>query len=169
MRPLLTIVLSLCCASAFADETVRTTDGRTILLRDDGTYSASEDRAKVSVAIVEAGENFFTHSESDYGQKRVNFMPRYKNVGDKEITGVKFTARFLNAFGEEIFKVSGDSDEKVAPGKTSSTSLFYYFEDNPFIPSEPYDKLLPMVMNQSGTIDVAFDAVALSNGEIVKP
>lgn len=74
----------------------------------------------------------------------------------------------LNAFGDEMFKFSGESDEQISPGKTSTNTLFYYFEDNQFMSGQPYDKLLPMVTNKSGNIEVSLDMIAFEGGDIIK-
>ncbi len=150
-------------------EIVQTTDGRTVDLREDGTYEILDTTAGQSdTDFVEFKDHFFERHAGEYGQNRVRFMPIYSNVSEKKIVGAKFEARFLNAFGDEIFSFSGELDEPVSPGKTSTHQLFYYFEDNQFIAGEPYDKLLPMVTNKTGSIEVAMTTIAFEGGEIVK-
>lgn len=161
------LIFLLSSLSAVA-EVVQTTDGRSVDLREDGTYEFVEATGPTDRELVEYGDHYFEHHQGEFGQKSVRFMPIYKNVSDRKIVGVKFTARFLNSFGEEIFKFSGDSDEPVASGKKSTANLFYNLEDNPFINGEPYDKLLPMVTNKSGSIKVALDMIAFDDGDIVK-
>ena len=161
-------VTILVCAFPALAEIVQTTDGRSLNLKDDGTYVFLENDKLSDGTFVEHQNHYFSNHESEYGQKRIRFMPIFKNVTKKKILGVKFTARFLNAFGEEIFKFSGDTDEAVLPGMTSTSNLFYYFEDNQFIPGEPYDKLLAMVTNKSGSVDVVLDSIAFEGGEIVR-
>ncbi|MDO6480951.1 hypothetical protein [Shimia thalassica] len=166
-RSIAAITLLLSTFPAWA-ETVQTTDGRVIELRDDGTYEILEADEATDTTYVEHQEHFFEHHAGEYGQKRVRFMPIYKNVSDKKIIGTKFTARFLSAFGDEIFVFSGESNEAISPGQSSTNKLFYYFEDNQFIPGEAYDKLMPMVTNGSGTIEVSLTKIAFEGGEIVK-
>jgi len=161
-------ILAMYLSNAVHAEIVQTTDGRTIDLRDDGTYEFLEANNTSDGDYVEFQNHYFAHHVGEYGQKRVRFMPVYKNVSDKRIVGAKFVARFLNAFGDEIFKFSGELDEPVAPGKASTYNLFYYFEDNQFIPGEAYDKLLPMVTNKTGSIEVEMTMIAFEGGEIVR-
>ncbi len=161
----LAIILS--GSSTFA-EVVQTSDGRLVDLRDDGTYAFVDAGKQTDSDFVEYREHFFTYHEAKYGRKRIRFMPMYKNIGDKRIVGVKFTAKFLNAFGDVKYVFSGELDEPVSPGKTSTSKMFYYFEDNQFSTGEPYDKLLPMVTNNSGSIEVIMNMVAFEGGDIVK-
>ena len=152
---------------AFA-EIVQTNDGRSIELKDDGTFEFIKPDSLSDSEFVEYQTHFFTLHEGEYGEKKVLFMPIYKNVSNKKIIAVKFKTQFFNAFGEEIFAFSGDLNEAVAPNQSSTSSLHYYFEDNQFIPGEPYDKLLPMVTNQSGSVKVTLNMIAFDSGEIVK-
>ncbi|MEB8388152.1 hypothetical protein OO012_13010 [Rhodobacteraceae bacterium KMM 6894] len=149
-------------------EVVQTIDGRSVDLKDDGTYEFIERIGPSSSDLVEFRKAYFEHHTGQYGQKFVRFMPVYKNISKKRIVGVKFTAQFLNSFGEEIFSFSGVSDEQVPPGKTSTHKLFYNFEDNQFISGEPYDKLMPMVTNKSENISVTLDMIAFEGGEVIK-
>jgi hypothetical protein len=156
------------CVTSVLAEVVQTTDGRSVDLKNDGTYEFVEPIKLSDSAFVEFKDAYFEHNAGEYGQNFVRFMPIFKNVSEKRIVGVKFTAQFLNSFGEEIFTFSGDSDESVSPNEISTHRLFYNFEDNQFISGEAYDKLLPMVTNESGKITVALDMIAFEGGEIVK-
>lgn len=156
------------CALPAVAEVVQTTDGRSVDLKDNGTYEFVEAIDLSDSAFVEFKDAYFEHNRGEYGQNFVRFMPVFENIGEKRIVGVKFTAQFLNSFGDELFSFSGNSDESVSPGKTSTHNIFYNFEDNQFIAAEPYDKLLPMVTNKSGNIKITLDMIAFEGGEIVK-
>lgn len=151
-----------------AAEIVQTKDGRRVDLRDDGTYEILEASKQSDSDFIEYGNHYFAHHAGEYGQTRVRFMPIYINTSEKMIMGAKFEARFLNAFGDEIFSFSGELDEPVQPGKTSTSNLFYYFEDNQFISGEPYDMLLPMVTNKTGNIEIKMTMMAFEGGEVIK-
>lgn len=149
-------------------EVVQTTDGRSIDLREDGTYILLEEASEVSAAPVAFEEPLFQHHQDEFQQKTIRFMPIFTNTGDVTIVGTKFTAAFKNAFGEIAVTFSGDSDEALPPGKTSTAGLFYAFKDNPFIANETYDKLLPLVTNGTGSIDVKADMIAYKDGTLFK-
>ena len=162
----LAIALSALALPVLA-EVVQLQDGRSVELKEDGTYAFVEAEAPSSDAYVEFKESFFTHHVSEYKQKSVRFMPVFKNVGEKRIAGLKFKAVFLNAFGEEIASHEGDIDEQIKPGQTSSANIFYVFKDNQFLGGEMYDKLLPMVTNKSGSINVTATMIALEGNEVI--
>jgi hypothetical protein len=167
-RLLISAIAAAGLSTSVGAEIVQTIDGRTVDLREDGTYEILETAKQSDTDFVEYKDHFFAHHVSEYDRKRVRFMPIYTNVAEKKIVGAKFEARFLNAFGDEIFTFSGELDEPISPGKTSTNKLFYYFEDNQFISGEPYDKLLPMVTNKTGSIEVEMTTIAFEGGEIVK-
>ncbi|WP_439143766.1 hypothetical protein [Planktotalea sp.] len=169
LRLLLNQFLLLALFATHANsEIVETVDGRTIDLKADGTFEIVDTKAKRGSSYVEFTEPYFLRHQGEYNQNRIRFMPKFKNTSDKKITGLKFTARFLNAFGDEIFAFSGETDEQVPAGKSTKSTIFYYFEDNQFMGGQPYDKLLPMITNNSANIDIQVDMIAFSDGEIIK-
>jgi len=151
-----------------ASELVLTTDGRSIELNDDGTYEVLDTVQFKDTDYVSHGDHYFFLHRGEYNTNRIRFMPIFTNLTDKRIVGTKFNAEFQNAFGDTIFEFSGETDESIRPGQQSSYDLFYYFEDNQFMAGQPYDKLLPMVTNDSGKILVTLQMIAFEGGEIVK-
>lgn len=161
------ILLALFSQNVYA-ETVKTIDGRTITLNDDGTYKIIEAKASPNKTVVEVSSHLFKHHTDEYSQKTIRFMPVFKNLTDRNIVAIKFTSHFLNPFGEEIMKINGDSEEKIKPGKKSKTKLFYSFKDNEFIDGETYDKLLGAVTNGTGSIKTEAKVVVFEGGEVIK-
>jgi hypothetical protein len=162
------LVAGVSAPQVLSAETVVTTDGRRITLNDDGTYAIEEAASDQSAEYLSFDEPFFTKYSGEYGQEQVRFMPIYTNEHDQSIVGLKFTATFRNAFGDEVFSFDGESNERVGAGNRSTANLFYYFEDNPFIGGEPYDLLSPLVINATGAIDVVPTAIVLEGGEVVR-
>lgn len=164
------LISSLC----FGDETVSTVDGRSILLKDDGTFillgeadSGMQILPKTNLALVDS--NYFTHHTTEYSQKSIRFMPRFKNISGKTITAIKFNTQFIDPFGDEIYALKGgSSEERIKPGKISGNRMFYKWEDNQFINDEPYDKLLTSVTNQTGKIQTQIKIVVFEDGELIK-
>lgn len=148
-------------------ETVMTTDGRTITLNPDGTYVIDPGPTSEVDAYLTLREPFFERHVSQYQQESIRFMPMLTNLSDRAIVGVRFTASFRDAFGDEIFTFNGDMNERVAPGQNSTANIFYVFENNPFISGEPYDKLLPMVTGNTGSVVTTITGLALDGGEVI--
>ena len=148
-------------------ETVTTTDGRTITLNDDGTYAIEAGAASKADDHVTLLDPLFRLHVSEYDQKSVRFMPKLTNESESAILGVRFTSSFRDAFGEETFSFSGDMDERIAPGASSTANVFYVFEDNPFISGEAYDKLMPMLSGNTGSVVTTITGLALDGGKVV--
>lgn len=161
------LTISIITASSSLAETVTTTDGRTITLNEDGTYVVEENTIAASIAYLEELEYFFERHVSQYQQESIRFIPKFRNVSDKAIAGIRFTSSFRDAFGEEIFSFNGDVTELVSPGASSTSNVFYVFENNPFINGEPYDKLLPMITGGTGTVSTSVTGIAMGTGEVV--
>lgn len=160
-------VLSVALLSSPAySEVVQTVDGRRIDLKSDGTYEVLT--AETKKTNITSLDPYMTYYEGEYGAKSVRFMPAFSNESEKTIVGIKFTSVFKSAFGDEIFRFSGESSEKILPKKKSSHEVFYYFEDNQFIGDEPYDKLQVFLGSGTGAVETAIDAVVFEGGEVVK-
>lgn len=165
-----TLVLTLALSfPAFSlAETVVTTDGRTIILNEDGTYVIELGTTLEVDKHIELQEPLFRYHSGDFGQESIRFIPKLKNKSDTAIVGVRFTASFRSAFGDEIFKFNGDMNERIAPGASSTAKVFYVFEDNPFISDEVYDKLIPMVHGDTGSVVVTVSAIAMDGGAVLQ-
>ncbi|MGO4907559.1 hypothetical protein ACEN2J_04415 [Pseudorhodobacter sp. W20_MBD10_FR17] len=161
--------LAILVSSTVYAEIVTTTDGRQIELKDDGTFQmlALVDVHKTT-AKVSYLEPFFQHFAGEYGQNQMRFMPKITNETDRTIVGFKFTTSFISAFGDEVFKFSGESAEKVEPSKSSTADTFYFFEDNQFIAGQPYDKLQIFETSGTGKIETKIDAIVYSDGVVEK-
>lgn len=149
-------------------ETVTTTDGRTIVLNEDGTYVIQETISSSVDEYLTLLDPLFMRHVSEYDQKSIRFMPKVTNKSSQAIVGVRFTSSFRDAFGDEVFAFSGDMNERVAPGGNSTANVFYVFEDNPFMGGQPYDKLLPMISGNTGSIVTRITGIALDGGDVVK-
>jgi hypothetical protein len=160
------ILIVLCPAISFA-EIVTTTDGRTITLNDDGTYTIEASTPLDVDAYVAGLEPFFEHHVSQYQQQSIRFMPKFTNISATAIVGIRFNSSFRDAFGDEIFSFSGDMSERIAPNANSTGNVFYVFENNQFMSGEPYDKLLPMITGDTGSIITIVTGLAMAGGEVV--
>ncbi|MGB3280678.1 MAG: hypothetical protein WBA92_15935 [Pseudorhodobacter sp.] len=166
MKRFLTFIL-LSYASVISAEVVVTTDGRSIDLKSDGTFAILEKVQEIEVPVSQQ-DPYFVYAPGKYGDNKMRFMPIVKNESEKTIVGFKFTSVFTSAFGDEIFSFSGESAERIEPGKTSTADTFYFFEDNQFIPGEPFDTLKIFEASGTGKVSTFVTAVVYSDGEIVK-
>ena len=167
-------VCSLISSLCFGDETVSTVDGRSILLKDDGTFlllgkADSDMQILPKTKLALADSHYFTRHTTEYSQNSIRFMPRFKNTSGKTITAIKFDTQFVDPFGDEIYALKGgSSEERIKPGKISGNGIFYKWEDNPFINGEPYDKLLTSVTNKTGKIQTQIKIIVFEDGEMIK-
>jgi hypothetical protein len=122
----------------------------------------------ISSNYVTEIDGFFEHHVSQYKQQSIRFLPKFHNISDSEIVGIRFSSSFRNAFGDEILTFDGDITERILPGNSSTARFFYVFENNPFINGEPYDKLLQMITGNTGSIITTITSLAFEGGRIVR-
>jgi len=169
MKLLFLVIIAFVLGTGFAeaDEKVTTTDGRVVMLKDDGTYKImSVKKARWQNYLGVTGE-LFRRTKRDYAQV-IDYMPKFKNTSNKTIIGIEFTTTFKNVFGKVVKVISGTVEEKIDAGKLSTAGTFYVFKDNQFIDGEIYDKLLTLVVEKTGKNEVSVKSIVFKDGEIVK-
>lgn len=72
---------------------------------------------------------------------RVELVPTFKNEAKKTVVAIEHTLTITDAFGDKVIDSVAKLDIKIPPGKTVQSESFYYWEDNQFIPNEPFDRL----------------------------
>lgn len=153
-------------ANAF-EEKVTTTDGRIIILKDNGTYKILEAVKANWQDYVQLEKSLFRNIKRDFSQV-IDYMPNFKNLTSKTIVGIEFTTQFKNVFGKLVQKLNGQMEEQIKAGKSSKNRLFYVFKNNQFIDGETYDKLLPLVTQGTGSLEVSVKTIVFEGGEVMK-
>ena len=97
----------------------------------------------------------------------VRMYPQFINLSDRTITGVCFKATFIDSFGEEKY-TTGELTYYVTlePGETNEMDTSWYWEDNPFMDSEPYDFIRPVLSNYMD-IKITYIKIVFDDGEII--
>lgn len=73
--------------------------------------------------------------------ERVELVPTLHNATKKTVIGVVLALTITDAFGDTIVDGSSKLDIRIPPGQTVESETFYFWDDNPFINNEVYDKL----------------------------
>ncbi|NEI74618.1 hypothetical protein GR212_34310 [Rhizobium lusitanum] len=73
---------------------------------------------------------------------QVILVPTLKNGSKKTVVAIEFNIAISDAFGDKVVDQLARLDIKIAPGKTVESDSIFYWEDNPFISGEIYDKLV---------------------------
>jgi hypothetical protein len=145
MKKLILVSLLFCLviSTVASQETLEatTSDGRKVLLQQDGTWSFSEEKVN-PIEIV----NFnVINRDVDYNQNRyskdVLLELIIKNVSGRKIRGYKIIVEVQNAFGDRMNTLSLTSGNSVIENDQTENAMFR-FEDNQFIQDEVYDNLI---------------------------
>ena len=73
-------------------------------------------------------------------------------------------ARQKDAFGDVAVDQKAKLDIVIPPGKEADSPSFFYWDDNPFITSEPYDELAGAVRAGSATAEIVFEGIIYKDG-----
>lgn len=95
---------------------------------------------------------------------RLEVVPTFKNMSDKTVVAIEHTLKMTDAFGEAVVDSTSKLDIKIPPKKTVQSETFYFFEDNPFIYDEAYDKLSGSVSNGSAKATMTVVKAVFSDG-----
>ncbi|MGD8327422.1 MAG: hypothetical protein PVF65_10945 [Sphingomonadales bacterium] len=149
------------------EETIQTADGRIILLKDDGTYEVQYPVQQAWQDFLQERPPLFRKAHRDFSDT-IDYMPKFRNISGKEIVGIEFATEFQSAFGKTIMKLSGTAEERVYHGQSTQAEIFYTFKNNEFIDGESYDKLLPLVVQNTGKQVLIVKAIAFADGDVIQ-
>lgn len=138
------LVVSIAAIGVCKDLTATLEDGRKVLLKEDGTWEfMSKQLTKKDVLSLESFIKVPIATDPMAGiySDKVRLSLFVRNNTEKVIKGWKATMIVKNAFGDILFKtklIAGQS--KIESGEVEMAD--FSWEDNPFIPNEPYDHLV---------------------------
>lgn len=147
------------------EEEVQTADGRTILLKDDGTYEIKWPKQRAWQSFLQERAPLFRKTKRNHSDT-IDYMPNFANISGQDIVGIEFTTEFQNAFGKPILRLNGTVEERVSHRRTTTAGIFYTFKDNPYIDKQDYDKLLPLAVQKTGRQVLSITAIAFADGEV---
>lgn len=108
--------------------------------------------------------------EQDYDKEvmspRVEMHPTFRKGSKKTVIGIEHHFEITDAFGDVIVKGTDKLNVRIAAGKTAPSGQFYFWEDNPFIYNQPYDKLIGTITNGTAKVTDTVTKVVFSDGSI---
>lgn len=95
---------------------------------------------------------------------RIELVPTFKNDTKKTVVAIEHTLVVKDAFGETIIDGVSKLDVKIQPGKTGKSDQFYFWDDNQFMQSEPYDRLVGPVSTGTAKATLEVKKAVFSDG-----
>lgn len=93
---------------------------------------------------------------------------QFKNNSDKTLTGLVYEVTFLDSFGDVLYKTSCKDQLKLNPGNVNPMDAFWYWEDNEFMPNQPYDKLQAAAGAGTIKVQVTIQKAVFSDGSVIE-
>lgn len=104
--------------------------------------------------------------KKDVFNPRIEALPTFKNDSKKTVVAVEHTLVITDAFGDNVIDSVGKLDVKIPPGETVQSDTFYFWDDNPFIANEPYDKLYGPIGTGVAKTSGVVTKVVFSDGSV---
>ncbi|MCV0396984.1 MAG: hypothetical protein K5872_08750 [Rhizobiaceae bacterium] len=98
---------------------------------------------------------------------RLELRLSFANASEKTVVAIGHRVEIRDAFGDVVVDQEGKLDIRIPAGETASAGSFYYWEDNQFIPNDPYSLLVGAVDASTAKVAVTVDRVIYSDGSIV--
>jgi len=144
MRSIYLCMTFLCLSTFFvyAQENLiaTTSEGRKVILKDDGTWSYMEEAEQnltiVDFEVILREKNY---KESRYNKDAVLIL-KVKNTSGQKISGYRINIQIQNGFGDILHTLQLTSGNSNLDNDEIEDANFV-FEDNQFIDSEVYDSL----------------------------
>ena len=92
---------------------------------------------------------------------------QFQNNSNKTLTGLIYETTFLDSFGDVLYKTTMKDQLRVPPGKKNNMDGFWYWEDNPFIDGQPYDKLQAAAGAGTIKVKVKIKKAVFEDGSII--
>lgn len=89
---------------------------------------------------------------------------KFRNNSDSTITGLKYDLKFLDGFGDVLYQSNFKDQIRIEGRQTSKMDKYWYWEDNPFIGGEPFDKMWSAVSSKTIKLKIKFVQAALDDG-----
>lgn len=152
-----------------------TENGRKVKLLPDGTWKyvalpEEEDWSK----IVWFKDFKSAHLDADYSRSskpygaHVRLYFQFENLSSKKIAGLIYQVKCKDAFGDTIYSTNLKDNLVLAPDQSNPMDAFWYYEDNEFVPGEPYDKLKGAVQAGTLKVSVAVTKIAFYDGTVLE-
>lgn len=97
---------------------------------------------------------------------RIELRLSFNNSSEKAVVALAHTLVVRDAFGDTIVSQNGKLDITIPPHKTAESQSFYYWEDNPFIPDQPFDNMIGPVNERTATVEIKVTKVVFKDGTI---
>ncbi len=176
LRIIFLIFLTSIVNLIYSKEIVTKDDGSQIVIYDNYTWGVIDQNDSLIVSInpktpsnaVEVWDYDLDYDsgESTY-DKKVRLYIHYWNKTDTPISGVKVYVRIYNSFHELVYEVSFNDEVLLKPGEKNQSTSYRYWEDNPYIGGEPFDKLWELAMNGTAKLKFKITKVAFVTGKII--
>lgn len=146
---LITSFFILSITQAFSQNIIATTEnGKVVLLKSDGTWEYASTPNTTTKEPIRFIKSKVVLKKADYSDissmqitDQIQAYFQFENLSQKTVTGIQFKFSFYDSFGDELYISEAKSNLVISPGKINPMKTYYYWEDNPFINGEPYDKL----------------------------
>lgn len=101
---------------------------------------------------------------NDIAYDRIELKLAYRNDTAKTVVGIVHGYKVTNVFGETIVTGQDNLDIRIEPHSTVASDTYYYWNDNPFITGEPYDRLAGPVSNGTWKVEDTVQKVFFADG-----
>jgi prepilin-type processing-associated H-X9-DG protein len=135
------------------------------------TAAGTEERSFDSspyVALVSANARIY---EKNYQAERfsdsLRILLKFKNITQKEITGIKGRVEVLDGFSKPVFAFNFRDDGKIPAGSEEIRADEYSFEHNQFEDDDPYSMMYPLISAGIAKYRVTVSNIAFADGSVL--
>ena len=168
---LVLILVVLFSVGIFADETVKTADGKKVLLKSDGTweYVKIEPTAlKYAGEAVTVWDSSFILLDKGEDDRSVRLYVHFNNLTDKKIIAVQVHVNVKDSFGNDVFDNSIEDEIIILPNERKKSETCTSWDDNPFMNDEFFDRTWTLAKNGTAKITCKILKVVFEDGTVLK-
>lgn len=169
-----------CAAIGYAGEVVIRANGSKVLLKDDHTWVGLENTSGSAVAnrlsdsrLIYAAEDAVEVWDKSLSLTNINnrnsvaLYIHYLNNTSKKVISVTVNVAIFNSFGKLLFQKIFEDIVALQPGERLRSTTFWHFDDDPYVPGEPYDLIWKAVQNGTAKMAISVRKVIFDDGNVL--
>lgn len=151
-----------------ADGLLRLTCYDNIVISDGNSARLSgPDKGSVPVTLAKASLTVQPkNTDRSIYSPRIELHLRFKNASTKPVVAIGHSVLIRDAFGDSILQQDGKLDIQIAAASEADSPSFYYWEDNQFMPNDPYSKMVGSVDGGTAKVEVVVTRIVFKDGTI---
>lgn len=178
--PAIAVTALFLLSGVYAAEILTRANGDRVLLRDDHTWVGLENATGFATAsrlndaklicrpneAVEIWDKSLSLANVN-NRNTVALCIHYLNNASKKVISVTVNVAVFTSFGKLLFQRMYEDIVTLQPGERLRNTTCWHFDDDPYVPGEPYDLLWKVAQKGTAKMAISVRKVVFEDGNVL--